>query len=122
MNVQLQILTLGELTDVSSETLDFAAASDLIIELRIDNLRAGLIGFVPQSTEKAYLWMEKGPPAITHPTIFARYARRITQCYASKYHLIWGHSNPESRRWLEFLGAEIEALPGSNIVRFQIHG
>ena len=119
MKVELQIVTKDEI-QLAPEIMDFAAASELLISLRYDGELAGLIGFVPRGTE-AYLWMYKTPLAFAHRVSFARYAKKIIQCYRTKYTAIRGHSNPESTRWLEFLGATVTVQTPA-LVEFTIHG
>lgn len=120
MKVELRLVTFEELLGFSDEIMDFAAVSEILISLRYDSELAGLIGFIPQGAA-AYLWMYKTPLALAHRVSFARYAKRVIQCYRTKYSSIRGHSNPESVRWLQFLGAQISAQT-SALVEFTIHG
>lgn len=119
MRTELRIVTVADVMDMPSETQDFVAASDLVIELRYDGVRAGLVGFIPG--QGAYLWMHKLPLAMDHRVSFARYAKKIIECYKSKYHTIRGHSDIRSRKWLRFLGAEVKPI-GGDLVEFVIHG
>jgi len=120
MITELRALTLGDLLDQPAETQDFAAASELLTGLYYDNHLAGLIGFIPQG-EDAYLWMVKTPVALAHPISFARHAKRVIHCLRTKYKIVYGHSNPQSLRWLKFLGAYIEEI-SPTLVEFRIYG
>jgi len=117
---ELRIVKMGDILDMSGEVQDFAAASDLMIELRYDGHRAGLIGFIPR-TDGAYLWMHKEPLALEHYISFGLLAKRIVNCYLPKYGTIFGHSDTKSGKWLRFLGAEVKPI-SDTIVEFTIRG
>jgi hypothetical protein len=120
MNGELKCVTLADLMDQPATTQDFAAASKDLHALYYGGALAGVIGFIPQGKD-AYLWMVKTPVAMAHPTSFARYAMDLVKKYRRKYPVIYGHSDPGSRRWLRFLGAEINPI-SDTVVEFTIRG
>lgn len=82
------------------------------------------IGVVPPTifASEAYLWLLHTRVCQDHPVRFIRWSRKVVGEAQALYPRLWGLcdvSNLRSRRWLEWLGADFEAV-GDPLVKFRL--
>lgn len=90
--------------------VDFGSRSDPLFVGTFGNAVICFVGFIPASTlsDVAYLWMWASPAAAAHPIMVGRFGRRLIEAALGRYPRLCGHCI-DSRRWLESLGASVNA-------------
>lgn len=91
-----------------------------------DGVEVCAIGVVPPTifASEAYLWMLHTHVCEEHPVRFIRWSRRVLADALALYPRLHGLCNPSnlrSRRWLEWLGADIDPN-GAPYRKFWING
>lgn len=89
-----------------------------------DGTTAAAFGVVPPSifSDEAYIWLLHTYICEEHPYRFIRWSRKVIGEAQALYPRLWGLcdvSNLRSRRWLEWLGANFEAV-GDPLRKFHI--
>lgn len=104
------------------QMFDYCAIIGQVWSGHVDGEMVACWGVIPPSflSEEAYIWMWNMP--LKHPLIVARHSREVISTLLDLWPVLKGHceaANPQSQRWLSWLGADFVANQG-DLVRFEI--
>lgn len=104
--------------------IDYLTRSENVWVAEVDATPICVFGVINQTlvSPGAYLWFIETPAFDAYKFVFARHSREVIAEILGRYGIIMGHciqSNPSSKRWLRWLGADFSA-GFDNLVPFEI--